>query len=88
MLLILFLEFTTTSWTLPHRNSLLPFPYRDFNAVTGLLSNLGSYILPYDDYVADRTTRFFIPILTTLPPCGSPSKLAWTLNPAPAKFLP
>lgn len=88
MSLVLFLEFTTTFRTLPQGNSLLPFHYRCFDAVTGLLSNLGSYILPYDDYVADRTTRFFIPILTTLPPCGSPSKLAWTLNPAPAKFLP
>nr|WP_259459818.1 hypothetical protein [Mesotoga sp. H07pep.5.4] len=76
MLLILFLKFTTTFWALPHRNSLLPFPYREFNAVTGLLSDSRPNILPYADNVANGTLGILRAHFARLPSRGSPSKVA------------
>jgi len=75
MLLILFLEFTTTFWTLPHRNSLLPFPYREFNAVTGLLSDSRPNIPSYADNVADGTLGILRAHFISLPSYSSPSKV-------------
>lgn len=80
MLLILFLEFTTTFRTLPHRNSLLPFRYREFNAVTGLPSDSRPNILSHVDNVADGTLGILRAHFISLPSYSSPSKVTWTLT--------
>ena len=87
MLLFLFLKFTTTSRTLPHRNSLLFFPYRDFNAVTGLLSDSRPYILSHVDNVADGILGILRAHFISLPSYGSPSKVTWTLTLPVQNFL-